>query len=363
MHVPDGFLDPVTSAATALAAVVVVALALRRSSAEHDAHTVPLAGLTGAFVFAAQMVNFPVGLGTSGHLLGGTLVAVLVGPWTGILVLAVVLTVQALLFADGGITALGTNILLVGVVTVAVGWAITRLGLLVLPRRVSSVVPAAFVGALVSVPVAAACFVLLYAVGGQVALPMDALMVTMTGWHALIGLGEAFITAMVLAAVVAVRPDLVYAARGLRPALELAPAAVSSHESGLGSGSGGSASTLQTDPAGDVAAEPSEDAAADGRSGLWRFGAVTLAACLVIAVGLGAVASGAPDGLEYVAETTGFASSADEHALAEQSFADYGEAGGIPLPVVAVVGISLVLLISVAAARLAATRRVRTPVS
>ena len=112
MHVPDGFLDAPASAATAVVAAGAVALSLRGARRELDEKTAPLAGLVAVFVFAAQMINFPVGAGTSGHLLGGVLAMVLVGPWTATLCLTAVLLVQALLFADGGITALGTNVTL-----------------------------------------------------------------------------------------------------------------------------------------------------------------------------------------------------------------------------------------------------------
>src|SRR4051794_23122985 len=168
MHVPDGFLDAPTSVATGAVAVVAVGLALRSARRELDDRTAPLAGLVATFVFATQMVNFPVGSGTSGHLLGGALATVLVGPATAVLCMSVVFVVQCLLFADGGITALGTNIVLMGIITVVVGWAVFRTAQAVLPRRVSSVAPAAALGALVSVPVAALAFVGLYAVGGAV---------------------------------------------------------------------------------------------------------------------------------------------------------------------------------------------------
>src|SRR5919107_5990597 len=114
MHVPDGFLDAPTSIATGAVAVAAVGVALRGARRELDDRTAPLAGLVAAFVFAAQMVNFPVGAGTSGHLLGGALAVALVGPWTAVLAISVVLLVQALLFADGGTTALGTNVVLLG---------------------------------------------------------------------------------------------------------------------------------------------------------------------------------------------------------------------------------------------------------
>lgn len=215
MHVPDGFLDAPTSVATGVVAAAGIAIALRRSRDELDDRTAPMAGLVAAFVFAGQMVNFPVAGGTSGHLLGGALAAVLVGPWTGALCVSVVLMVQALLFADGGITALGTNIVLLSVVAVFVGYAAFRAVLAVLPRTLASVAPAAAVGAAVSVPVAAAVFTGLFAIGGDDSMNLGVLFGAMVGWHLVIGLGEALITALVVGAVVGSRPDLVYGARGL----------------------------------------------------------------------------------------------------------------------------------------------------
>ena len=213
MHVPDGFLNAPTSIATGVVAAGALALALRGARRELDDRTAPLAGLVATFVFATQLLNFPVGAGTSGHLLGGALAAVLVGPATGLLCMSVVFVVQALLFADGGITALGTNIDLMGVVTVVVGWLVFRLVQVVLPPRVSMVPLAAAVAALVSVPTAALCFVGLYDVGGQAPIPLGSLATAMVGWHLLIGLGEAVITFVVLSSIIAVRPDLVYGAR------------------------------------------------------------------------------------------------------------------------------------------------------
>ena len=187
MHVPDGFLDVTTSLATGGVAAGAVAVSLRRARSELDERTAPLAGLVAAFVFAVQMLNFPVGVGTSGHLLGGALAAVLVGPWTATLAISVVLFVQALLFADGGLTALGTNITLMALVGVWGGWLTVRAVLAVLPRRPASVVPASFVGALVSVPLAALAFTLLSSLGGAADLPVGGLAAAMLGWHTLIG--------------------------------------------------------------------------------------------------------------------------------------------------------------------------------
>ena len=213
MHVPDGFLDAPTSVATGVVAAAGVGLALRGARRELDDRTAPLAGLVATFVFAAQMLNFPVGAGTSGHLLGGALAAVLVGPWTGLLCVSVVLIVQALLFADGGITALGTNITLMSIVGVVAGWLVFRGLQAVLPKRLALVPPLAAVAALVSVPVTALAFVGLYAVGGTAPIPLDSLTTAMLGWHVLIGIGEAVITALVVGSIVAVRPDLVRGAQ------------------------------------------------------------------------------------------------------------------------------------------------------
>jgi cobalt/nickel transport system permease protein len=216
VHVPDGFLDAQTSLATAgVASVGVVGALVGAARRELDDRTAPLAGLVAAFVFATQMLNFPVGAGTSGHLLGGALAAVLVGPCTATLCLTVVLLAQALLFADGGLTAIGTNVTLMGLVGVWVGWLAFRGVRALLPRRVAMVVPAAAAGAFLSVPVAALGFVGLYAVGGQAPIPLDRLATAMVGWHLLIGVGEAVITALAVSSIVAVRPDLVYGARPL----------------------------------------------------------------------------------------------------------------------------------------------------
>ena len=213
MHVPDGFLDAATSVATGVVAAVAIAVALKGARRELDDRTAPMAGLVAAFVFAAQMLNFPVGAGTSGHLLGGALAAVLVGPFTAALCLAVVLVVQALLFADGGITALGTNITLFSVVGVGSAWLVFRGLQRMLPKHRPMIPAAAGVAALVSVPVTALGFVGLFAIGGQVPVPLGAVAAAMFGWHVLIGIGEGLITALVVGSVMAVRPDLVYGGR------------------------------------------------------------------------------------------------------------------------------------------------------
>lgn len=212
MHVPDGFLDAPTSLATGVVAAAGVAIALKGARRELDDRTAPMAGLVATFVFAAQMINFPVGAGTSGHLMGGALAAALVGPWSAVLCLTVVLVVQALLMADGGITALGTNITLIGLVAVAVGWTVIVVVRRLLPPTAHAIPVAAALGAFLSVPAAAAAFTGLFAIGGQAPVDVGDVLAAMVGWHSVIGIGEAIVTGLVVASVVAARPDLVHAA-------------------------------------------------------------------------------------------------------------------------------------------------------
>jgi cobalt/nickel transport system permease protein len=213
MHVPDGFFDAPTSIATGVVAATAIGVSLRKARGELDDRTAPLVGLVAAFVFATQMLTFPVISGTSGHLMGGAIAAVLVGPWTAVLCTSTVFLVQALLFADGGITALGTNVLLMGLTTVIVGWFVFRGLQLVLPKKTAMVPICAGLGALASVPAAALVFVGLYSVGGTADIPLGSLTAAMVGVHVLIGVGEAAITFLAVGSIIAVRPDLVYGAR------------------------------------------------------------------------------------------------------------------------------------------------------
>ncbi|MER8233709.1 energy-coupling factor ABC transporter permease [Streptomyces sp. NPDC094049] len=303
MHVPDGFINAPVSAAAGVVAATAVAVSLRGARRELDQRTAPLAGLVAAFVFAVQMLNFPVAAGTSGHLLGGALAAILVGPWTGVLCIAVVLLMQGVLFADGGLTALGVNITVMGVVTVVVAYALFRGLVLLLPRTRASVTVASFVAALVSVPAAAAAFTAIYAIGGTTDVPVPKVLTAMVGVHVLIGIGEAVITTLTVGAVIAVRPDLVHGARGLTAPLRLRV--------------GGE---LIDAPA------PAPAPAAPARSPkkLWAAGVVT---ALVLAGFVSFYASASPDGLEKVAADKGIDAKAEEHATADSPLADYGVKG------------------------------------
>jgi cobalt/nickel transport system permease protein len=218
VHAPDGFLDAPTSAALGLVAAGGVGVALRRAGRVLDERRVPLAGLTSAFVFAAQMVTFPVAGGTSGHLLGGVLAAVLVGPWVGALCVAVVVVVQAFVFADGGLTALGLNVTTMALVTALGGYTLFAGLRRVLPRTPAGVVAASGVAAGLAVVASALTFTAAYAVGGQGGASLGTVATSLVGVHLLIGIGEGVITGLAVSAVLASRPDLVWGARHLAPA-------------------------------------------------------------------------------------------------------------------------------------------------
>ncbi|WP_432103237.1 energy-coupling factor ABC transporter permease [Streptomyces sp. bgisy091] len=300
MHVPDGFINAPVSAVAGVVAAGAVAVSLRGARKELGERTAPLAGLVAAFIFAVQMLNFPVAAGTSGHLLGGALAAILVGPYTGVLCIAVVLLMQGVLFADGGLTALGVNITDMGVVTVVVAYALFRGLTRVLPPTRRSATIASFVAALVSVPAAAVAFTLIYAVGGTTDVPLGNVFTAMVGVHVLIGIGEALITALTVGTVLAVRPDLVHGARGLSAPLKLRVDG-----------------ELVDAPA---AAAPAPVAARSTRA-VWAAG---LAAAVVLAGFVSFYASASPDGLEKVAADKGIDEKAQEHHTADSPLADYG---------------------------------------
>ncbi|MGD0484898.1 MAG: energy-coupling factor ABC transporter permease [Gemmatimonadales bacterium] len=258
MHIPDGFLDAQTAVAAGVLSAAGLGVALRRVRRSLPARRVPLIGLAAAFVFAAQMLNFPVAGGTSGHLIGAVLAAVLLGGSASVLVMSAVLILQCFLFADGGLTALGANLFNMALVAPLVGYGVYRL-----VRRLAggglrgTLLATGFAAWCSTVAAAVACageLAVSGTVAWRVALP------AMAGVHMLIGLGEALITTLVVAAVARARPELLH-----------------------------------------------EPASAGG----WRGYAGVAAYGLVVALGLvvfvAPVASHWPDGLQRVAERLGFA--------------------------------------------------------
>ena len=215
MHIPDGFINASTSLGAGVAAAGGVWGALRRAARTFADRLVPLAGLVAAYVFALQMLNFPVAAGTSGHLIGGVLAAVLVGPCAAAVVITVVLLVQGLVFADGGLSALGLNVVNMALLGGLGGYAVFRALRWVTPRTRPSVVVASGVAAGVSVVLAAIGFVIEYALGGTGNASTGAVFGAMVGTHVVIGIGEGVITALTVAAVLRARPDLVHGAADL----------------------------------------------------------------------------------------------------------------------------------------------------
>lgn len=206
MHIPDGFIDGKTAAVTGALSVAGVGLALRQVKRELPARRVPLLGLAAAFLFAAQMVNFPVAGGTSGHLVGGVLVAALLGPGAAVVVVAAVLIVQCFLFADGGVMALGANIFNMGILDGVLGYLIYRLLSAWLPGPRGRVTAVAFAAWCATVIAAISC-------AGQLAwsdtIPWSSAFPAMAGVHMLIGVGEGLISALVYAAIERTRPELI----------------------------------------------------------------------------------------------------------------------------------------------------------
>jgi cobalt/nickel transport system permease protein len=276
-----------TALATAGISAGAIGFALRQARVELSDKQVPLAGVAAAFVFGAQMFNFPVAAGTTGHLLGGAVAAILLGPSAGALVVAVVVAVQALAFADGGLTALGYNTLNMAVVTAFGGYGLF-LGLRrLLPATATGLIAATGLASGMSVVLSAAAFAIEWLFGATAPVPFDTVFASMVSVHILIGAGEGLISALVVAAVLAARADLVKGAGDLLPAQLAERTRVPLRVFALGG---------------------------------------AMVAVLLAAV-VSQFAFDAPDGLDRVASDAAFASRAGDHALGGGVFADYATAG------------------------------------
>ena len=206
MHIPDGFLNTATAATTYVVSAGGVGYSIRQANRKLGDRHVPLMGVMAAFIFAAQMLNFPVIGGTSGHLIGGALAAILLGPWAGSLIMACVLIVQCLVFQDGGLTALGANVFNMGLMACFVGYYLYRAVVSLMGEGRRSTLVGGFAGAWASVFVASIFCAIELAVSGR--SPLGVALPAMAGVHALIGIGEGLITAAALAFVTATRADL-----------------------------------------------------------------------------------------------------------------------------------------------------------
>ncbi len=203
MHIPDGFLSVAVSMVLWLATIVLLAVAVRKTQGQLGERQIPLMGVMAAFIFAGQMINFPVAGGTSGHLLGGALAAIVLGPWAGMIVMAAVIGLQGLLFQDGGLLVMGANIFNMGLLTVLIGFGLYRS---VASR--SQGVRLAVAGVAAWLSVMAGAFSTALQLWLSDTSPLAVVMPAMMGIHALIGIGEALITVAAIAFILRVRPDL-----------------------------------------------------------------------------------------------------------------------------------------------------------
>lgn len=218
LHIPDGFLSNGVAAAGWVVTIIAIGLALKVADKQLDESKVPLVGVLAAFIFAAQMLNFPVAGGTSGHFLGAALAAVLLGPWLACLVMFVVITFQAFGFADGGITALGANTANMGVFGALLAAALISAATKAAPKTRGAFLGIVGVVAWLAVMAGAAATSFELAISGTV--PLGTVLPAMLGVHTLIGLGEAAITVAAVSAILASRPDLIAIGR---PKLEAPP--------------------------------------------------------------------------------------------------------------------------------------------
>jgi len=207
MHIPDGFLTVNTIVPAWLASIGGLGWCLKKTREVLKDKMIPLMGVSAAFIFAAQMLNFPIAGGTSGHLLGGVLAAILLGPYAGAIVLAVVLTAQCLIFQDGGLTVLGANIFNMSFVGTMGGYVIYNS----IKKTIGGdkgIMAGAAIAAWVSVILASTVCAFQLALSGT--SPLKIVLPAMAGVHVLIGIGEATITVLVVSFVLKVRPDLIY---------------------------------------------------------------------------------------------------------------------------------------------------------
>lgn len=209
MHIPDGYLSLPVSVVTGILAIALISLSLNRVESEYKERTVPLMGVCAAFIFASQMVNFPIVGGTSGHLLGGTLAGILLGPWAGSLVMSVVFIVQSVMFQDGGLTALGANITNMGLIGTFAGYYLYRLiRTLVGQNTWLGMSVATAIASWTTVVIAASLCAVELALSDTI--PLALALTAMLSWHFMIGIGEAFITLAIVSFLWRTRPDLIY---------------------------------------------------------------------------------------------------------------------------------------------------------
>ena len=211
MHVPDGFMNVTMSAATGVISFGTLWAYIRSAKNLIADKFIALTGMMSALIFVLQMINFPVAAGTSGHLLGGALAVIVLGPRLGLICLSVVVIIQSLLFADGGLSALGVNVLNMAIVTTTTSWFIVKYWIKFIGKNKTSIVTVSVLAGILSVVFSSIAFTIQYAIGGTISIPVGTVLIAMVTTHLIIGLGEGIITALIITLLMRVRPDLVYA--------------------------------------------------------------------------------------------------------------------------------------------------------
>ena len=211
MHVPDGFMNVTMSAATGVISFGTLWAYIRSAKDLIADKFIALTGMMSALIFVLQMINFPIAAGTSGHLLGGALAVIVLGPRLGLICLSVVVIIQSLLFADGGLSALGVNVLNMAIVTSATSWFIVKYWIKFIGKNKTSIVSVSVLAGILSVVFSSIAFTIQYAIGGTISIPGGTVLLAMVTTHFIIGFGEGVITALIITLLIRVRPDLIYA--------------------------------------------------------------------------------------------------------------------------------------------------------
>ena len=210
MHVPDGFINAPVSIGTGVISFATLWAYVRSAKSLVADKLIALTGMMSALIFVLQMINFPIAAGTSGHLLGGALAVIVLGPNLGIICISIVVVIQSLLFADGGLSALGVNVLNMAIITSLVGWLTISSWKKLFGEANISIISGSIVAGILSVVFSSIAFVFEYALGGTVSVPLGSVLIAMVSSHLLIGLGEGVITALIVSLLLRVRSDLIY---------------------------------------------------------------------------------------------------------------------------------------------------------
>ena len=211
MHVPDGFINAQVSVATGVISLGTLWAYVRNAKNLVADKLIALTGMMSALIFVLQMINFPIAAGTSGHLLGGALAVIVLGPSLGIICISIVVVIQSLLFADGGLSALGVNVLNMAIITSLTGWLTITFWKKLFGDSQFTLISGSLIAGLLSVVFSSIAFVMEYAIGGTVSVPLGSVLIAMISTHLFIGLGEGIITALIISLLLRVRSDLVYA--------------------------------------------------------------------------------------------------------------------------------------------------------